>query len=163
MSYHVPLAKFWVSVLVLLTLLGSGCAQGNQIQQLLIQICSERMLEVSEVLIDCAARVYGVKDIHSKLRDCVLVHIGAKSPEAEITVTPSAVPELCNMTNVHHEDNDVDIKDEEIDKVVPYRAGSTLYCALANVKISPNDLQRAYNACQKHFQRIVGETHGHED
>ncbi|EEC13165.1 hypothetical protein IscW_ISCW009576 [Ixodes scapularis] len=38
--------------------------------------------------------------MYSTLRECLLAHIEENRPEADISTSPSALEELCNMTNL---------------------------------------------------------------
>ncbi|XP_054922955.1 uncharacterized protein [Dermacentor andersoni] len=156
------------------------CGQGNQLQEIVIKICGERHFHVSEVVVDCAARVYGEKGMHVALRECLLAHLSGHDPGASLRVSPAAVEELCAWTNISaassmRTDADVDkvtaaqhgcdgrfLNRRSFDasaKVVPYRAGSTFYCALSKLKITPREYIRSYEDCHKDYKSLVGPEH----
>ncbi|KAK8771339.1 hypothetical protein V5799_025416 [Amblyomma americanum] len=122
-----------------------------------MKICGERHLHVSEVVADCAARVYGENGMHLTLRECLLTHLEGRDPDASLRVSPAAVEELCawtNMSALAAVNTDADAS-----KVVPYKAGSTFYCALANLKITPHEYLQAYEECHRQYKTLVGPEH----
>ncbi|XP_050028319.2 uncharacterized protein [Dermacentor andersoni] len=133
------------------------CGQGNQLQEIVIKICGERHFHVSEVVVDCAARVYGEKGMHVALRECLLAHLSGHDPGASLRVSPAAVEELCAWTNISAASSMR--TDADVDKVVPYRAGSTFYCALSKLKITPREYIRSYEDCHKDYKSLVGPEH----
>ncbi|XP_077489041.1 uncharacterized protein LOC144099536 [Amblyomma americanum] len=150
--------SYWLLPAVLAAaLLACVCSQGTPLQQIIMKICGERHLHVSEVVVNCAARFYGEKGMHMILRECLLAQLGGRDPDASLQVSPAAVEELCAWTNMSALAN---VRtNADADKVVPYTAGSTFYCALANLKITPSEYLQAYEECHRHYNVLTGPDH----
>ncbi|KAH7946694.1 hypothetical protein HPB52_003453 [Rhipicephalus sanguineus] len=95
--------------------------------------------------------------MHMALRECLLTHLSGRDPQANLRVSPAAIEELCAWTNVTAADSMR--TDLDADKVVPYRAGSTFYCALAKLKITPREYLKSYKDCHKDYKVLVGPEH----
>ncbi|KAL3183402.1 hypothetical protein MRX96_000362 [Rhipicephalus microplus] len=101
--------------------------------------------------------------MHMALRECLLTHLLGRDPEASLRVSPAAIEELCAWTNVTAADSihtDLDADKVGLFSVVPYRAGSTFYCALSKLKITPREYLRSYKDCHKDYKILIGSEHG---
>ncbi|XP_077541209.1 uncharacterized protein LOC144153436 [Haemaphysalis longicornis] len=97
--------------------------------------------------------------MHMTLRECVLTHLEGRDPAATLRVSSAGVEELCAWTNMSALAGLKPYSDA--DAVVPYKAGSTFYCALANLKITPHEYLKAYEECHRQYKGLVG--YEHED